>query len=85
MSLNPFDDENKKPVEAPGQKYQRIAGEIAEAGILIGLNLTPRGRDALAEVIGELDAWWRVNPDHAETIKRIASFVLAFAGRMKTS
>ena len=59
VDLNPYDQPLSH--ESPGQRYERLASEGATLARLVGLNLTPRGREALAVLIGETEAWWHVS------------------------
>jgi hypothetical protein len=48
-------------LEAPGERYMRLAAEGAEIAAIVGLHVTERGTTALAILIQECEDWWRVN------------------------
>jgi hypothetical protein len=65
MSLNPF-EEQRAP--SPGERYQAMAAEAAEAARLVGLNLSPGGVNALAVLLGEAEEWW-LHSDGARVVR----------------
>lgn len=67
VSLNQYEEPVAK---SPGQKNQEIADLLAEgAQWLLGLHLSPKGREALAILYGEVSQWY--NHQSSEEIRRI--------------
>ena len=69
--MTEFPNPYQEPVlESPGVKYQHLADSASAYGTLLGLNLTEKGKTALAVLIQETEDWWRTS-NNARDIQSI--------------